>query len=395
MKKKKYNFCIVTYETFPNPITQNLKTFLLENYNCDILYIFHPMLDMKEGYELSSGYHFYQNNQLAESRKSHHWQLYWPSLYIKDVLYTFFWCLKFKRKFDVYFACGNLNPIAGIILRKFGFVKKVVYQSIDYYPERFSNKFLNFLYFQLDKFCVRFADETWNVSPQTAETREQKMGMNRKIYNRQFTVPGTVWFFKTKRVPFTKINRKKIVYRGMLLDYMGVDLAIKALPFIIKKFPNVIFEIVGTGEEEKNLKNLAKSLVVSQNVIFHGFVEKRGEVEKILSNAALGIATFNTEILSDKMKNSDPGKIKDYMLLGMPVITTDAFPSIKEIVENRCGLVVPYKEEDLAENVIKLVGNKNLLQEYRENALKFIEKFDCNKILKPNVERVLNANPNF
>lgn len=389
---KKYNFCIVTYETFPNPITQNLKTFLLENYNTDLLYISHPMLDMKEGYKMSSGFDLFKENKFFKSRKAYHWQAYWPFLYIKDVLYTFFWCLSLGKKIDVYFAAGNLNPIVGIILREFGVVKKVVYHSIDYYPTRFENKIFNWLYFQLDKFCVRFADETWNVSSVIVKAREKKMGMDRKIYNRQYKVPGGIWFYKTKHLPFTKINRKKIVYRGMLINFMGVDLAIKAMPLILKEIPNLTFEIIGTGEEEKSLKNLAKSLGVSKNVVFHGYVKGRKNMERIISDGALGIATFNTEVLDEKVKNADPGKIKDYMLMGLPVITTNVISYSQQIISNKCGLVISYDAEELANAVLKLLGSGTLLKEYRNNALKFIEKFDCNNILRPNVKRILNEN---
>lgn len=385
-----YSFCIVTYETFPNPISQNLKTFLLENYKADLLYIYHPMLDIKEGYQISSAYDFFSNNHLAETAKAYHWKLYWPTLYIKDVLYTLFWCFKLKRRFDIYFAAGNLNPVAGIILRKFGIVKKVVYISLDYYPIRFKNRFFNWIYFQLDKFCVRLSDETWNVSPTIAKAREKKMGIRGDKYSRQYTVRGGIWFYKAKRLTFSKINRKKIVYRGMLLDHMGVDLAIKAMPLILKQIPDLIFEIIGIGEEEKKLKNLARSLKVSKNILFHGFVKGRQSLEEVLSDGALGLATFNTDIAYEKVRNSDPGKIKDYMLMGIPVITTNAVYFHQEITNRRCGLVIEYKPEELAAAVIKLLKNSNLLKEYRQNATRFIEKFDCNHIYRSNTERVLN-----
>ncbi|MDO8638259.1 MAG: glycosyltransferase [Candidatus Daviesbacteria bacterium] len=392
---KKYNFCIATYETVPNPLTQNLKTYLLENYSADILYIYHQMLDMKQGYDKSSGYEFFSDNKLVSSGKAYNFKLYWTILYLKDILYTLFWCLKFGKKFDLYFASGNLNPVAGLILRKMGVVKKVIYQSVDYYSIRFKNKFFNWLYFQMDKFCVKFCDETWNVSSMMAPAREKQMGMDMKIFNRQYTVPGGIWFYKTKRLVFTKINRKKIVYRGMLLEFMGIDLAIRAMPLLLKKIPDLKFEIIGTGEEENNLKNLAFSLGVSKNVLFHGFVKERADVERLLSDAAVGIATFNPNMPVDRVKNSDPGKIKDYMLLGMPVITTDTNTYSKEFIKNECGLVVDYDPKELASAIIKLLNNKELLKEYRNNAIKFIEKFDCINILKPNIERVLKETNNY
>lgn len=385
----KYNFCIVTYETFPNPITQNLKTYLLENYTTDLLYIYHPQLNNKEGYQISSGYHFFKNNQLNQSGNAPYLKLFSPLSYIKDIFYTLFWCIKAGRKFDVYFACGNLNPVAGIILKNFGIVRKVVYQSIDYFPKRFENIFFNWLYFQLDKFCVKFADETWNASSVIVESRDKKMGMNPKVYNRQYTVPSCIWFYKAKRLPFSKINRKKIVYRGSLFDYMGVDLIIKAMPRILKKIPGVKFEIVGDGEVRAYLEKLIKDLGISKNVIFHGLVTDRIKLEKILSDSALGVATFNTSIIDEKIKNADPGKIKDYMLMGMPVLTTEAISYSKKLIESKCGIIVRYNVVSVVNAVVKLLANKKLLEEYRENVLKFILPFDCSNILKPNIERVL------
>lgn len=388
MNEKKYNFCIVTYEASPNPITQNLKTFLLQNYDCDLLYIFHPMAEIKDGKQMSSSLDLFKENKLAESRKAYNWQAYWPLLYIKDVLYTFYWCLKLG-KIDVYFAAGNLNPLVGIVLREFGIVKKVIYQSMDYYPTRFPNKFFDWLYFQLDKFCVKFADETWNANPIMVEAREKKMGMKREFYPKQYTVPGGVWFYKTKRLPFNKINRKKIVYRGWLLNHMGVDLAIKAMSLILKRDSKVQLEILGGGDEENNLKQLAHKLGISKNITFYGWIKDRAILDKLLSDGAVGIATFNTDILDEKIKNADPGKVKDYMLFGMPVITTGALSYSNQIMENKCGVVIPYKVEELSDTILKLLKNEKLLKEYRENALKFVKSFDWDHILRPNVSRVL------
>lgn len=388
---RKYNFCIVTYETLPNPITQNLKVFLLDNFNADLLYIAHPMLEIEESYKKRSQFIYFENNRQVLERKAFHWQLPMVLLYIKDVLYTFYWCLRFRKRWDVYFAAGNLNPLVGIILREFRLVKKVVYQSLDYYPTRFENKILDWLYYQLDKFCVKFADETWNVSPVIAEAREKKMGMDKKVFNRQYTVPGGIWFYRVKRKKFNQIDKNKIVYRGYLISHMGVDLIVRAMPIILKAIPNAHLEIIGGGDEEEALKKMTDKLNIKKNVKFYGFVRDREKLEELLSDGAVGIATFNTDILDDKVKNADPGKIKDYMLLGMPVITTNAVYYHQKITDRKCGLVVEYKPEKLAEAVIKLLGNEKILKEYRENALKFIEEYDCNNILRPNVERILNG----
>lgn len=379
----------MTYETHTNPITRSLKDLLLEKYNIDLLYIYHPYLELGKIYRKSSEYEYFKDNKFFEKKSAHEWHFLPPILYIKDLIYTLIWCLKFRKKWDLYFAAGNLNPLVGIFLKKLGMVKKVVYYSMDYYPKRFENNVLNYIYYELDKFCVKFSDETWNTSSQMVKAREKKMGMKGKDYNRQYTVPGGIWFYKAKRLPIEKIDKNKIVYRGSLLPHMGVELAIKAIPNILKKIPNARLEILGGGPEEKKLKNLAKELNVSTKVKFRGWIKDRQELEKLISDGVIGLATFNTDVLDEKVKNADPGKIKDYMVMGLPVITTKALFYYKKIEEKKCGIVIDYDPSQLAWAVIKLLSNEKLLRDYRKNALKFIEPFDWNNIFKPNLERIL------
>jgi hypothetical protein len=49
-----------------------------------------------------------------------------------------------------------------------------------------------------------------------------------------------------------------------------LDLALKALPGVIKKYPNIIWILVCTGKQEENLKRLASELGLCINVVFLG-----------------------------------------------------------------------------------------------------------------------------
>jgi phosphatidylinositol alpha-1,6-mannosyltransferase len=59
---------------------------------------------------------------------------------------------------------------------------------------------------------------------------------------------------------------------GRLQRRKGQDMVIQALPRILKKFPNVKYLIVGTGEELVTLQQLAKDLQVWNSVVFVGQV---------------------------------------------------------------------------------------------------------------------------
>ena len=305
------------------------------------------------------------------------------------MIYTCLWCLKYKGVWDIFFGVDNISVLVALFLKRVGKVNKVIYHTIDYYPTRFQNKLLNWLYFQFDKICVRYADETWNVGSMMADARKRKMGMKGKDYSRQYIVPMCVWVNKVKRKPFSKINKRKIVYRGSLIDFLGVDLIIKAMPLIIKTIPDVVLEIFGDGIERKSLEEESRRLKMDKYVKFYGWIRDRQELERLMSDGAVGIAAFNTKILDDTVKNADPSKIKDYTLMGMPVITTKALSTYKEIEKYRCGIVIDYEVKELANAVIKLLSDEKLLKEYRDNALKYISQYDCGKIFEENVGRIL------
>lgn len=391
MKKRLQKFRVVIsfHETLPCYQAESLKKYLLDKYAVDLLFIGHPLLDIEESYQRTSRYEYYESNKHIVSKNAFHWVLPKPLLFIKDVIYTLFWCLKYSGKWDIFFGVDNISVLVAFFLKKIGRIKKIVYHTIDYYPTRFQNKLLNWLYFQFDKICVRYADETWNVGSMMEDARKRKMDMKGRDYSRQYIVPMCVWVNKVKRKPFSKINRRKIVYRGSLIDFLGVGLIIQAMPLIIKSIPNAVLEIFGDGVERKSLEEESRRLKVDKYVKFYGWIRDRQELERLMSDGAVGIAAFNTKILDDTVKNADPSKIKDYTLMGMPVITTNALSTYKEIEKYRCGIVIDYEVKELANAVIKLLSDEKLLKEYRDNALKYISQYDCGKLFEENVGRIL------
>lgn len=384
---KKFRVVIAYHETLPCYMGEHIKEYLLEKYSMELLLIGHPLLENEESFKRSSRFEYYKDSKLVIKKNAFHWILPMPLLHIKDMIYTFAWCLNYQNKWDAFFGINNINVLVALLLRKMGKIRKVIYHPVDYGSIRFKNKFLDWLYFQFDKICVQSCDETWNVSEGMIEAREKRMRLKRD--HRQYVFPICVWVYKVKRLSFDKINKKKIVFRGSLFDWMGVDLIIGAMPQIIKTIPGVVLEIFGDGNEKAYLQNKAQKLKVYDYVKFYGWIRERKELEALMSDGALGIATFNPKIVDDKVRNGDPGKIKDYMLMGMPVITTNAVGYSQKIEKSRSGLVVNYKEADLAKAVIKLLSDEQLLKEYRDNALKFIKQFDCGKLFDENITRVL------
>ncbi|HEX8964928.1 MAG TPA: glycosyltransferase [Patescibacteria group bacterium] len=381
------NFIVATHFLIYSA-SQALRDYLRKE-DAKLLYISHPLPGVNPDRKEHSYAEISKSEKISEKFSASLRFNFLPLAIFYEILLTLKWVYLSNQVYEVYIGVDNINAFEGILLKKLGKVKKVVYYTIDYFPMRYSNKLLNSLYHWLDKFCVKNADETWNVSSQMVLARESHNAMDRKIYNRQFTVPIGVWYEKTKRVAFSKINSKKLVFVGHLVSHMGLDLILKSIPLISKKNPTIEVDIIGGGEELENLKALAQKLKIEKYITFYGWVRDRDKLEKIMQDAAVGLATFNTEILDEKVKNADPMKIKDYMLLGMPVILTNAVLPAQKIADSKSGIVVQYNPSDLAKAVIYLLENKKRLEEYRQNALQYVKQFDYNKLFAENLERVL------
>jgi len=116
--------------------------------------------------------------------------------------------------------------------------------------------------------------------------------------------------------------------------YKGVDVTIRALPEIIQSFPQVKYLVIGRGDDQPRLAQLAEDLRVSDRVIFAGFVP--------------------TEALADHYRLADayimPSQegfgivYLEAMACGVPVLSGDADGSADPLQDGELGWRVPHRD---------------------------------------------------
>ncbi len=384
---QKIKVIITTHYMLYGP-SQALRDYFIDQKNEKLLFIGQPL----DNYYLEdrSYVKLIEQGIVKYKKNSRFRTKHIPLNCLGDFFKTLYWIIQTKTRYDLFVGVDDFNAFIGLILKKIGLVKKTIYYVIDYFPTRFENRTLDFIYHKLDKFCVKYADETWNLSAGMIKARQKLQKIDPEKYNKQKIVPVGVWFNKIPKEKFTKIKKHQLVYVGLLIESMGVQLVIQAIPLIIKQIPDFHFRIIGGGEYEDDLKMLAKNLKVESYIEFTGWAKERQERDRLMADSACGVAPFNTEILDERVQNADPAKIKDYLVLGMPVILTNAPLSAYELEKKGCGIVIHYKPEDLAQAVITLFKDENRLKKYRENALKYIQQYDWKCIFECNLKRILN-----
>jgi glycosyltransferase involved in cell wall biosynthesis len=167
----------------------------------------------------------------------------------------------------------------------------------------------------------------------------------------------------------------------------GLQLLIEAMPEILKHLPNVIVKVIGDGPYAGELKRLVKESGLDKHFIFYGFIKDESKAMDILSKCAIGVAPF-IPIPENNASTADPGKIKFYTFLGLPVITTK-IPSGLLIDEKEAGIAIEYDPHEFANTVIKLLQDDRTLIKYRQNANLFAQSYTSERVFNSALKTTL------
>lgn len=179
-------------------------------------------------------------------------------------------------------------------------------------------------------------------------------------------------------VPFT-VAKKRVIRREIgfqdddivvgivanLRPVKRIGIFLRAVALVSASLPEARFLIVGGGEQRLELERLAGELGISDETIFLG---KRTDVPRVLAAFDMGVLSSDSESFSNA--------IVEYMATGLPVIATDV-GGCREMIENGInGYVVPPSEPAImAERIIELVNNHDLVQIGKNNKKKAVNLF--------------------
>lgn len=268
-----------------------------------------------------------------------------PVTWVKDVVLTVWWGLRTPGTIDIFVGADSLNALAGLILRRLGKVRRVVFWTIDYVPTRFESELLNRLYHSLDRRCVRACDETWNLSSRMEEARCE-LG----VTGRQRIVPMGAWLQESTG----EVDRDRIVFLGHLLEKQGVQLLLRALPRVREQIPGATLLVLGEGAYRPALERLAADLGIADAVEFAGYIDDHEEVMKLVRSSGVGVAVYDPAIAAFSYY-ADPGKIRNYLAAGVPVVVTDVPQSAREVDAAGAGVVVSYDAEAIADGIVSVL----------------------------------------
>ncbi|MEL7141464.1 MAG: glycosyltransferase family 4 protein [Cyanobacteria bacterium J06554_3] len=246
--------------------------------------------------------------------------------------------------------CGHINlaPMVGQLCRLFD----IPYTVLTYGKE---------VWYELpdaEKKALATADSLWTIS---RYSRDLACRANQvppaKFEMLPCVVDGTV--FTPGAPPPSLVDRYQLQDAKILTTvarlwagdiYKGVDVTIRALPKIAEAFPNVKYVVIGRGDDQPRLAQLAKDLGVEDRVIFAGFVPD----EDLIDHYRLA------DVYVMPSKEGFGIVYLEAMACGIPVIAGDDDGSADPVQDGRVGWQVPNRDpEAVAAACIEALSGKD------------------------------------
>lgn len=304
--------------------------------------------------------------------------------HLSNPLNMFFRFKRFnQKKYDYIVSETPWGGVVGVLLKYIGRSKILIYEDMDYFPGFYTkSKIRNYIIKFLEKIVLKNSDLIITIGELLKKKRMSQT--NRPI----FLVENGVSFdiFNKAVEEKSQDSSPNIIYIGKIDSWAGIDIVIKAIPFIREKFKNITFSIIGEGNFENHLKKMVKELGLNDHVKFLG-LKKYHELPEFLKHADIGVATFQP---IDLMKYAFTLKIVEYGAAGLPVICTRIGESERYVENNDCGISIDFNHMKFAHSVLLLLDNKVEYNELSKNGIKAAKEMSWDKKLDERAE-IINA----
>lgn len=159
-------------------------------------------------------------------------------------------------------------------------------------------------------------------------------------------------------------KKDEVCYVGGIAKIRGIKEIVKAMEFV----ENIKLNLAGNFME-KEVEEEVKNYVGWQNVNELGFLDREG-VAEVLKDSKAGLVTLYPLI---NYQDALPVKMFEYMVAGIPVISSD-IRLWKEIVDNSgCGICVnPLVPCEIADAIIYIITHPKEAEQMGENGKKAV-----------------------
>jgi len=234
----------------------------------------------------------------------------------------------------------------------------------------------------IEKLGFKRATLVWVTAPNLGE--KAKLFGARKVT----LIPNWIDFDEMPKSRSDRSNSSSVLFVGRLHPVKQADILIKAFAHLHKTYPQTTLQIIGDGEERRNLEALAKKLEISNRVQFLGFQSHK----KVLN------AMMQSDMIALPSKiEGNPRVLLEAMMVKLPIVATNA-PGIRDIVQHaETGhLISEPTPEKLSQGIEYILENKEYAARIAENAYEFAKhEFSKEHVLSNIRKDLVSIVPSF
>src|SRR5258708_10248851 len=197
--------------------------------------------------------------------------------------------------------------------------------------------------------------------------------MNEKMNDKVISTPNrktVMWGVLPKKIK-RKFDGKKftILFVGAIRESQGLEFVFDFL----KTHKDYSIKIIGAGEEKlfAKYKKTIKDNKIEKQVYFPNRFFSDNELTEISKSCQVGIAVYDITPNSATYY-TDPGKVKTYATLGLPIIMSDVSAIVPFIKKFGCGVVIKINNEELSNALLDMKKN---YRSYLKGLVKFNKYF--------------------
>lgn len=159
--------------------------------------------------------------------------------------------------------------------------------------------------------------------------------------------------------------KSDLLFFGRIDKYKGIDILIEAMQIVIKKYPNVILNIVGNGNMDKYL---TKILEMKDNIKVYNRWIKDEEVALFFKQTQVVILPY--------IHATQSGVIPLAYAFSKPVIATNVGCLDEQVLDGRTGVLISSADYKLlAEAIINMLSNSKKVTSMGIAANNYMKKF--------------------
>lgn len=159
-----------------------------------------------------------------------------------------------------------------------------------------------------------------------------------------------------------------ILFVGGARYLKGGDILINSLPKIIKEIPNLKLYILREVSKNNVIRKLVEKYDLTNNVEFVGFIDIP-DYYKYMKSVDLGVLPSRTEGIAPS--------IIEFMTCGIPIVASKVGGTPEIICDGENGILVDLNPISLAQGIIYLYKNPNLMKKISENGINSSKKYTC------------------